>query len=704
MAGAAAQPDWHGGPAAGLSADGFRDLLEAAPDAMVVVDAAGWIVFVNRQTERLFGYDRAELVGRPVEGLLPETVRTRHAAKRAEYVAAPDVRPMGAGIELMARRRDGSEFPAEVSLAPLQAATGLLVSAAVRDITDRKRAEEQFRGLLEAAPDAMVIVDGDGRIVLVNRQTERLFGYERAELVGQPVEVLMPEAARAGHAAKRDGYLAAPEVRPMGAGLELLARRRDGSEFPAEISLSPLQTARGVLVSAAVRDITERRRIEAALTRRTLHDALTGLPNRVVLADRLDRAMLRSERSGTTAAVLFVDLDRFKLVNDSRGHAVGDRLLIACAERLTRLVRPADTVARFAGDEFVVVADEGMDPLAAKALAERIIAAFTAPIVVDGEDLYVSVSVGVALSASGRSADQLLRDADAAMYRAKENGRARCEVFDATMNSEAELRLALGNDLHRALERDELVVHYQPIIDLAAGCPAGAEALVRWQHPTRGLLTPGEFIPVAEDTGLIVPVGARVLGLAARQWATWQPGPGRMVNINLSAHQVRHPDLVPTVLAALHDSGLDPSCLCLELTETVLIEDLDSRRHTLQALKDLGVRLAIDDFGTGYSSLTYLKRFPIDIVKIDRSFLAGLGVSRYDRTILEAIIELVHALGLRAAAEGIETAEQLDLLVRLGCDLGQGYHLAPPAPAATFGPALAAGVDPLARPPLVHVN
>src|SRR5581483_6894162 len=296
-----------------------------------------------------------------------------------------------------ARRRDGSEFPAEISLSPLQTADGLLVSAAIRDITDRKRADEQFRGLLEAAPDAMVIVDSDGRIALVNRQTERLFGYHRQELIGQHVEILLPEAIRKAHSARRQAYTSNPEVRPMGAGLELLARRRDGSEFPAEISLSPLQTTDGLLISAAIRDITDRKRAAAVLAHQAMHDPLTGLPNRALLGDRLDRALSRAGQHHSVVAVLFLDLDRFKLVNDSRGHAAGDRLLVAVAERLRDLVRSTDTVARFGGDEFVIVAEDGIDPYEARALADRVAQAFANPLSIDGEDLYVTASIGIAL-------------------------------------------------------------------------------------------------------------------------------------------------------------------------------------------------------------------------------------------------------------------------------------------------------------------
>ena len=471
--------------------------------------------------------------------------------------------------------------------------------------------------------------------------------------------------------------------RPSGAATALSARPTPPSSPPRS---SSARSRPPTACSSPPPSATSERKQAAALAHQALHDPLTGLPNRALLGDRLARALTRAGRHGTVVAVLFLDLDRFKLVNDGRGHAAGDRLLVAVAERLQHLVRATDTVARFAGDEFVIVAEEGMDAHEAQLLGGRIAHGFSRPLTVDGEDFYVTASIGIAVGSGEATVEGLLSDADGAMYRAKESGRARVEMFDSAMRGEAEARLQTQNDLHRALDRGELRVHYQPVFDLRTGSTVGAEALVRWQHPDRGLLPPGAFIPVAEDSGLIVPLGVEVLRQAAAQWTAWGWAPDRALSVNLSAHQVRHPDVVEMVAATLRDTGLTPDALCLELTESVLIDDLHSRRRVLEDLKALGVRLAIDDFGTGYSSLTYLKRFPIDIVKIDRSFLAGLGRHQYDMTILAAMIDLVHALGLQATAEGIETAEQLHEFRLLGCDLGQGHLFAAAVPAADFPP------------------
>jgi len=440
-----------------------------------------------------------------------------------------------------------------------------------------------------------------------------------------------------------------------------------------------------VLVTALVEVLQRRRRYASALelAHQAVHDALTGLPNRLQVAERLEQALARSARTGCEVAVLFIDLDRFKLINDGRGHAAGDKLLVTVADRLRNVVRSGDVVARFGGDEFVVVCEDQTATLEASLVAGRILDALREPVVVDGQEIFLSASIGIAMADGSGSPESLLRDADAAMYRAKEKGRARCEFFDATMRTEALDHLEIQSALHRALERDELRVFYQPVVDLTSGAVAGVEALVRWEHPQHGVVSPASFIPVAEETGLIVPIGAWVLDEATAQVARWRErswGRNLTVNVNLSARQLRQPDLIPALMAALLESGTDPARLCLELTETTFMEDARSHREALAGIQALGVGLAIDDFGTGYSSLTYLKRLPVSVLKIDQAFVRGLGRDASDTAIVKSVIDLAHALGLVVVAEGVEEGDQVAHLRQLGCDLAQGYFFARPQP------------------------
>ena len=451
-----------------------------------------------------------------------------------------------------------------------------------------------------------------------------------------------------------------------------------------------------VLVTALVEVLQRRRRYASALelAHQAVHDALTGLPNRLQVAERLEQALTRSARTGFDVTVLFIDLDRFKLINDGRGHAAGDELLVAVAGRLRRVVRTGDVVARFGGDEFVVVCEDQTDALEASLVAGRILDALREPVMVHGHEIFLSASIGIAVADGAGSPESLLRDADAAMYRAKEKGRARSEFFDATMRTEALDHLETQSALHRALERDELRVFYQPVVDVNSGAVAGVEALVRWEHPQHGLVSPASFIPLAEETGLIVPIGAWVLDQATAQLSRWRDrswGRNLTVNVNLSARQLRQPDLIPTLMAALLESGTDPARLCLELTETTFMEDARSHREVLAGIQGLGVGLAIDDFGTGYSSLTYLKRLPVSVLKIDQVFVRGLGQDAADTAIVKSVIDLAHALGLVVVAEGVEDGDQLTYLRKLGCDLAQGYFFARPQRAEDLEAQLDAG-------------
>jgi diguanylate cyclase (GGDEF)-like protein/PAS domain S-box-containing protein len=431
----------------------------------------------------------------------------------------------------------------------------------------------------------------------------------------------------------------------------------------------------------------ERQSTDDDIRHRALHDPLTGLPNRVLFLDRLQQATERQRRHPESlTAILALDLDRFKLVNDSLGHKVGDELLAAAGPRLNQAVRSSDTVARFGGDEFGILLEDIGGEHAAIEMAERIAGVFTRPFVLDGNEHFVSMSIGIALAAGGELAEDLLRDADAAMHRAKERGGARYELFDQALRGRAISRLRVENDLRRALERNELTLDYQPLVSLRDHSLVSVEALVRWDHPERGRIPPLDFIPVAEENGLIEPIGRWVLDRACRQAARWyreRPDAAPLsMSVNLSAAQVLNRGLADTVAAALRVSGLDPSCLALELTESVMVGDADELTETLAALKALGVRLVLDDFGTGYSSLSYLTRLPLDVLKVDRSFVDGLGTEPRDTAITEAIVAMAHALSLEVVGEGAETAEQTRELARLGCDLVQGYHFSRPVSAA----------------------
>ncbi|HUP84505.1 MAG TPA: EAL domain-containing protein [Acidimicrobiales bacterium] len=440
-----------------------------------------------------------------------------------------------------------------------------------------------------------------------------------------------------------------------------------------------------VSVCGTVQDITDRKVAEELISFQANHDVLTHLPSRVIFVERLSAAFERA-RGGGDIAVILLDVDRFKWLNDSLGHPAGDALLIEFADRLRSVVRPEDTVARFGGDEFAVLC-EGMDANNAESLAGRIASALGAPVVIGGEDTTMTVSIGVAVASAHHpvlTPGALVRDADTAMYRAKEVGRNRIEVFDVSTRLMAVARHETANDLRRGIERGELVVHFQPEIDITTGIPVGVEALVRWAHPQRGLVPPLEFIAVAEETGLIVPLGAAVLREACTVMAGWHRADdtraGMTVAVNLSTRQLLAPNLGDVVRDALESSGLAPERLCVEITESVLLEDSDASARVLEGLKAFGILIGVDDFGTGFSSLTYLKRFPVDVLKIDRSFVDGLGRSREDRAIVSSIVDLAHAFGLTTIAEGIETPEQLAELRALGCEQGQGYLWSRPMP------------------------
>jgi diguanylate cyclase (GGDEF)-like protein/PAS domain S-box-containing protein len=554
----------------------------------------------------------------------------------------------------------------------------------------RRRSEELqlTSAMLSASPDMMLRLDPTGRILSGNAGDGGVLAVPPEQLVGRNLSDLLP------------AELVDPAMQHVTRTLESGTMQLFEFQMPTVDGVGEFE-ARLVVsgedeVLAIVRDNTARKELERQLAHQAFHDGLTGLPNRVLFMDRLTHALARAARSRSSVAVLFLDLDRFKVINDSLGHDVGDQVLIAVAQHLSGTIRVGDTVARLGGDEFTVLLEDIADPADARAVAERIMSGLQTPFALAGHEVCITTSIGIAVSANGLTpAEDLVRDADAAMYRGKSTGKARYELYDSTMHARALERLQLEAELRHGIERGELRVHYQPKVELATGRIAGVEALVRWQHPDRGLIAPAHFVPLAEETGLILPMGRWVLAEACRQGVIWQERyperPPLTVSVNLSVRQFQHPSLVDDVARVLRQTGLEPGRLVLEITEGIVMEAAEASSAALLRLKELGVKLAIDDFGTGYSSLSYLKRFPVDMLKIDRSFIDGLGRDPGDAAIVHAVTGLAHTLGLQVTAEGIETAEQLVHLQMAGCDLGQGYYFSRPMPCEAAEELLADG-------------
>ncbi len=570
-----------------------------------------------------------------------------------------------------------------------------------REASNAQTSERRFRGMVLNTPDLILVCAAPGTVTYQSPAAGATWGYPAAELLGEPVVAL---AHPDDQAALRDLWEQLRQASPM-EGQEATRttelRLRDGAgtwrqvEFIATNLLHD-PAVQGIVVT--VRDVTERKAFEQQLTQQAFYDALTGLPNRVLFRDRLEQALVRAGRRKDAVGLLFLDLDNFKLVNDSLGHQVGDKLLVEAAARLRACVRAQDTVARLGGDEFVVVLELLAGEDDALPVAKAIEHQFSRPFKLDSREVIVTASIGIAISDAGREhAESLVRDADLAMYRAKSDGRGRHVLFDPSMHTDSLARLELESDLRHALDHHELRVHYQPIVMMASGEFSEVEALVRWQHPTRGLVSPGEFIPIAEETGLIIPLGLWVLEEACQQVAAWNmqftTKPPLTLSVNLSPRQFQQPSLVGDVAAALRNSGLPASCLKLEITESVIMRDTNATIRTLWELKDLGLQLAVDDFGTGYSSLSYLKRLSIDVLKIDRSFVGGIGQSQEDTAIVHAIMALAKSLNLKVTGEGIETAEQAALLGEWGCDRGQGYLFSKPLDSQTAGALLGAAAQ-----------
>ena len=555
--------------------------------------------------------------------------------------------------------------------------------------------ERWFRSLVQNSSDVVTVVDERGRIQYQTPSVKRVFGYEPDSLIGHPLETLVPPTE--AHALQ-DALARAAESPGSITEFAIKMRHQYGEWCDTESTVTSLiddPNVRGLVLNT--RDTSAQKQLEDRLSHQAFHDALTGLANRELFFDRVGHALERGRREVRTVAVLFVDMDGFKGVNDSLGHSRGDELLVLIAERFSSCVRPGDTVARIGGDEFAVLLETAEDAAGAVHAGHRLREVLADPFMIDGREVLVQASIGVAATDDGHTtADDLVRNADLAMYRAKTNNGG-LELFEIGMHTALVRRLELENDLRHALERNELVLHYQPVLDLSTSRLVGAEALIRWKHPSGELLSAMDFVPLAEETGLIGDIGAWVLREACTQAALWQvvlPEADRSefrVAVNLSGRQLATNSLIGTIQRALAETGLDPSTLVLEMTESVMIGSNAETVGLLAQLKALGVRLAIDDFGTGYSSLSYLSRFPVDLLKIDRSFVEKLASDAQSAELVQTIVQLGRTLDLQTVAEGIETVEQLDALRRIGCEFGQGYLFSSPVPAREITMRLRAG-------------
>ena len=656
--------------------------LEAAATGIVITDRHGAIVWANHAFTTMTGYSKEEVLGKN-----PRLLKSGEQPESyyAELWSTISQGKVWQG-EIVNRRKDGTTYTEEMTITPvtqdLGSATDTHFIAIKQDITERKKSEEELQRLasiVEFSEDAIIGKNIDGVITSWNRGAEKIYGYTRDEVVGRDLSFLLPPERQAEIQAIMERVLSGQPIEC----LETQRLTRIGSAIDVSLSVSPIKDASGHIAGASTiaRDITQRKAAEKQIQFLAYYDALTGLPNRTLLQDRLTRALASARRRKDKVALLFLDLDRFKTINDSLGHSVGDLVLQQVAERLKKWAREQDTVARVGGDEFLIVLTAVKEPADAAVAAERLMNTMNAAYVVQGHSLGISCSVGISIFPEhGAEGETLIKNADAAMYSAKESGCNNLQFFTKDMNAQAVERLTLESGLRLALDKKELFLVYQPQIEIATGRIIGLEALLRWQHPELGLVPPDKFIRIAENSGLIMPIGEWVLRTACSQTRKWQDEGLLAVSVavNVSSVQFRQAGFCELIRRVLHETGLAPQYLELEITESLLLSNEDVMLSVLQELKAMGLKLAIDDFGTGYSSLSYLRQFPVGKLKIDRSFIRDIAVDPDDAAITTAIISLAKSLNLKVIAEGVEDEAQMTFLTAHRCDEIQGYYFSKP--------------------------
>ncbi len=667
----------------------FRTVAETASDAILTIDADGKIIFVNAAAEKIFGYRADEMLGKSLTMIIPERMREKHLGGMSRYIQTEEKNISWKAVEHPGLHKEGYEIPLEFSFAEFVREDQRFFTSVIRDVTERKKAEEavrdseaRFRDLFENANDLIYTHDLQGNFTSLNRAGEIITGYTREEALRMNIsQVVAPEYLKMAQEMMHQKLVGSP---PTSYELEIIAK--SGKRVTLEVSSRLIfKDEKPVGVQGIARDITERKLTEEQLQYNALYDALTDLPNRTHFMKQLTLAVERAElEKRFRFAVLFLDIDRFKIINDSLGHIIGDKLLVGIAERLKSCVRPSDVIARLGGDEFTILLTI-KDELDALQIAERLMQKLSKPFKLDNYEVFTSASIGIIISDDvHRKPEEYLRDADTAMYRAKETGKARYEVFDRNMHLRNINLLKVETDLRRAIERGEFRAHYQPIVALETGEIREFESLIRWKHPEKGMISPNEFIFIAEETGLIIPMGKWILEESCRQLKEWQElqtTEPLSISVNLSAKQLMHPSLIAQVKEVLEKTSLDPQYLKLEVTESTVMEHSETALRVLSELQNLGVRLSTDDFGTGFSSLSYLHRFPFDRLKIDRSFINTMDQDTKSGEIVRTILMLAQNLNIETVAEGIETSQQLGQLRELGCNFGQGYLFSKPVTA-----------------------
>ncbi len=697
----------------------LRGIVDTVAEGIIGIDDKGIIHAFNPAAEKIFSYRALEVVGENVNILMPEPHRGKHDGYLRKYMRAGKARVIGiSGRELTGQRKDGSVFPMEISITELRHGRQRLFTGIVRDITERKRAEEELRRahddlearveertceltreiaerrqaeeslrlagkVIDNLTEAVVIVDPNFKVTAVNPAFTQITGYITREVIGKTPPFYK--------ALRENGDLfkqMRTSIKAKGSWEgEFWNKRKNGEDYAERLSFSAITGEKDNVqhYAAVISDVTERKKAEEQIHYQANFDTLTGLPNRSLFQDRLNLALPSMSRTDRKLALMFIDLDGFKLVNDTLGHDIGDLLLKKTAKRLGTCVREGDTVARLGGDEFTILMPNLLDPRHAPIVSQRVLDALAKPFHLKGNEAFISASIGITIFPDDASeTEELLKNADAAMYRAKEQGKANFQFFTPDLNAVVQERMVLKKGLAKALENGEFELHYQPKLEIKSGRITGVEALMRWNNPDLGMVSPIKFIPVMEETGQVVEMGEWAIRIACLQHREWRQAglPRIRIAVNLSPRQLRDSSFVPIVESVLRETGVEPVGLELEIIESLLMSDSGDALKALDKLHEMGIHMAMDDFGTGYSSLSYLKRFPIDTIKIDRTFVSDITTSPDDAEIIRTIISMGHTLNRKVIAEGVETDQQLSMLRDYRCDEIQGYFFSRPLPAS----------------------